>query len=83
MSPTRGKFRALLRLSEAARRAGVTPAQLHYYLMVGLMEPTRVSAGHQRWFDGEALKRISLIRLLNDSGYPLREIRDIFLHGQR
>ena len=72
----------LLRLGPAARRAGVTPQQLQYYIMVGLVEPSELSTGHQRLFDPRAIKKIRMISLLNQSGYPLREIRDIFLRGK-
>lgn len=66
------------RLSEAAARAGVTVAQLEYYLMCGLVEPSGRSAGEQRLFDDEAVRRVRVVRLLNASGYPLRAIREIF-----
>lgn len=66
------------RLSEAAARARITPAQLEYYVMCGLVEPTGRSAGGHRLFDDEALRRIRVVRLLNASGYPLREIRETF-----
>ena len=72
----------MVRLSAAARQAGVTPQQLQYYLMVGLMKPTTQSRGGQRLFDHRAVRRIGMIRLLNESGYPLREIRDIFIAGR-
>ncbi len=74
---------AYLRMTEAARAAGVSKQSLQYYLMLGLLEPARrTDAGHQL-FDAESVKRIRLIRQMNDSGYPLREIRDIFLQKHR
>ena len=69
----------LLRLSNAAKAAGVTPAQLQYYLMVGVARPTKISPGNQRLFDRRAVQRIAMIQLLNESGYSLRDIREIFL----
>lgn len=72
----------MLRLSDAAQAAGVTPAQLQYYLMVGVVSPTQMSAGHQRLFDSRAVQRIAVIKLLNDSGYSLRDIREIFIQNQ-
>ena len=50
--------------------------------MVGLLEPTEVTPGGRRLFDEKAIKRIKLIRKLNDSGYPLRAIRELFLEGR-
>lgn len=68
-----------MRLGEAARAADVSTAQLEYYMMVGLVRPTCMSDGHQRLFDRHAVRRIQLIHLLNNGGYPLREIRAIFV----
>jgi MerR family Zn(II)-responsive transcriptional regulator of zntA len=72
----------LLRIAEAAKEAGVTKQSLQYYLMVGLIEPTRRSASRQQLFDDKAIERIRLVKKLNDSGYPLREIREIFLRNK-
>ena len=69
----------LMRIGDAAEAAGVSRSSLQYYLMVGLIEPTERGAGGQQFFDAEAVKRIQLVRELNESGYPLREIREIFL----
>jgi DNA-binding transcriptional MerR regulator len=69
----------LVRLAEAARRAGVSKQSLQYYLLVGLVEASARSAGGQQLFDEKTIDRVRLIKRLNDSGYPLREIRDIFL----
>ena len=69
----------LLRISQAAKEAGVSKQSLQYYLLVGLIEPTTRSNGGQQLFDQKAIERIHLVKRLNASGYPLREIRDIFL----
>ena len=50
--------------------------------MVGLVEPTVRGAGRQQFFDEKAIERIRLVKTLNESGYPLREIREIFLRGK-
>jgi len=50
--------------------------------MVGLLEPTEVSATGRRLFDQQAIERIRLIKRLNDSGYPLRAIRELFMEGR-
>ncbi len=50
--------------------------------MVGLLEPTEVTPTGRRMFDEKDIKRIKLIKRLNDSGYPLRAIRELFLEGR-
>jgi DNA-binding transcriptional MerR regulator len=62
--------------------AGVSRQSLQYYLMVGLLKPTVVTATGRRKFDKTAVERIKLIKKLNSSGYPLREIRELFLEGR-
>jgi DNA-binding transcriptional MerR regulator len=50
--------------------------------MVGLLEPTEVSRTGRRLFDQKSIERIKLVKKLNDNGYPLRAIREIFLEGR-
>ena len=69
-------------IGQAAEKAGISRQSLQYYLMVGLLEPTEVTAGGHRLFDEKAIERIRLIKKLNDSGYPLRAIRELFMEGR-
>ncbi len=50
--------------------------------MVGLLEPTMVTPTARRMFDEKTIERVRLIKKLNDSGYPLRAIRELFLEGR-
>lgn len=72
----------LLRIGRAAEKAGVSKQSIQYYLMVGLVGPTEKTESGQQLFDEKTIERIKLIKRLNDSGYPLREIRDIFLQDK-
>ncbi len=74
---------SLVRISEAAELAGVSKQSLQYYLLVGLIEPTKRSDSGQQLFGGEVIERVKLIKKLNDTGYPLREIREIFLQRDK
>jgi len=67
---------------QAAEKAGVSRQSLQYYLMIGLLEPTKVTPTGRRLFDRKAIEQIRLVRKLNDSGYPLRAIRDLFMEGR-
>lgn len=66
-------------IGKTAELAGVSRQSVQYYLMVGLLEPTETTATGRRLFGPKAIERIRLIRQLNDSGYPLRAIRELFL----
>lgn len=50
--------------------------------MIGVLEPTRLSPSGRRLFDAKAVERIRLVRKLNESGYPLRAIRELFMQGR-
>jgi len=72
----------LMPIGAAAKKAGISRQSLQYYLMVGLLEPTKVTSSGRRLFDEKSIERIKLIKKLNDSGYPLRAIRELFLEGR-
>jgi len=72
----------LLRISAAARAAGVSRQTIEYYVMIGLVAPVRVPGRPGRFFDGPLVRRIRLIRRLNRSGYSLGEIRRTYLRGE-
>jgi DNA-binding transcriptional MerR regulator len=72
----------LVSIGEAAKKAGVSKQSLQYYLMIGLLEPSQVSPTGRRLFDAKAVGRVVLIKRLNDSGYPLRAIRELFMEGR-
>ena len=69
-------------IGAAAKKAGISRQSLQYYLMVGLLEPTKVTPTGRRMFNEKSVKRIKLIKKLSDSGYPLRAIRELFLEGR-
>ena len=71
----------LVPIGKAAKKAGISRQSLQYYLMLGLLEATEVTATGRRLFDLKAIATIKLIKKLNDTGYPLRAIRDLFLEG--
>jgi DNA-binding transcriptional MerR regulator len=69
----------LMRISEAAKVAGVRAQTVEYYIMLGLIVPLRAEGGRGRRFDSRLVSRIRLIRRLNQSGYTLQSIRETYL----
>jgi MerR family redox-sensitive transcriptional activator SoxR len=63
-----------LTVGEAARRSGVAVSTLHFYEAKGLISGDR-SAGNQRRYRREVLRRIAVIRVAQRAGIPLAEIR--------
>lgn len=68
-----------MRISQAARAAGVSKQTIEYYILLGLISPIRRPGRRGRLFDAKLVRRIRLIRSLNQSGYTLRAIRETYL----
>lgn len=68
-----------LRISKAARQAGVSKQTIEYYILVGLIKPIRPKDGRARFFDDKLVRRIKLIKELNSTGYTLLDIRELYL----
>lgn len=73
----------LLAIGPAAKLAGVSRQSMQYYLMVGLIAPTHTKDSGRRLFDVKTIEKVKLIKNLNQSGYPLRAIRDLFMEKNR
>ena len=71
----------LISIGTAAKQAGVSRQSLQYYIMIGLIEPAKITATNRRLFGRENVEQIRLIKKLNESGYPLRAIKELFLEG--
>lgn len=69
----------LLRISAAAAAAGVPTQTVEYYILIGLIRPIRRENAPGRYFNRRLVRRIRLIRELNQSGYTLRAIRETYL----
>jgi len=76
-----GQKHKLVQIGAAAKKAGISRQSLQYYLMIGLLQPTEVTPTGRRLFDERSVERIKLIKKLNESGYPLRAIRELFIEG--
>ena len=69
----------LMRIGQAAKVASVSTQTIEYYILLGLIDPITPPGKRSRFFDDDLVKRIRLIRELNDTGYTLREIRTTWL----
>lgn len=64
-----------LTIGEVAHRAGVTTSTLRFYEQEGLVHATR-TAGNQRRYEREVLRRVAFVRIAQRVGVPLQEIRE-------
>jgi DNA-binding transcriptional MerR regulator len=73
---------ALLGIGELARRTGTTDATLRYYERLGLLPAAERINGRRR-YDASSAEHVALVRLCQDAGFTLREIRDFLRHKNR
>ncbi|MGK5679793.1 redox-sensitive transcriptional activator SoxR [Actinoplanes sp. URMC 104] len=63
-----------LTIGDLSARSGVAPSALRYYEREGLIRSTRTS-GNQRRYDRAELRRVAFIRIAQQVGVSLEEIR--------
>ena len=73
---------ALLLIGDLSRRTGLATSALRYYERVGLLAPDGRANG-RRFYGPAATERIALIRLCQDAGFTLAEIRAVVAAGSR
>lgn len=64
-----------LTVGQVAARSGVAVSALHFYEAEGLIHSER-TAGNQRRFPREVLRRVAFIRASQAVGIPLRKVKD-------
>ena len=67
-------FKALT-VGEVAERSGVAVSALHFYEKKGLIQSSR-SAGNQRRYHRDVLRRVAVIKVAQRIGIPLVEIAE-------
>jgi DNA-binding transcriptional MerR regulator len=66
-----------MQISEAGKRAGVSPPTIRYYEAIGLLpKPARSSAGYRRYTD-DTVEELQFIRKAQAIGFSLEEIGKI------
>lgn len=66
-------------VGQVAERAGVAVSALHFYEAKGLIQSQR-TAGNQRRYGVDVLRRVSIIRIAQELGISLAEIGLAFAH---
>ncbi|ARR11790.1 redox-sensitive transcriptional activator SoxR [Xanthomonas citri] len=66
-----------LSVGEVAKRSGVAVSALHFYERKGLISSLR-TAGNQRRYARDVLRRIAVIRVAQRLGVPLQQVLDAF-----
>ncbi len=66
-----------LAVGELARRSGVRVSAIHFYERKGLIASVR-TAGNQRRYERDTLRRVAIIRMAQQVGIPLAEVVHLF-----
>ena len=74
--------RPALLIGDLSRRTGLATSALRYYERIGLLAPDGRANG-RRYYGPESAERIALIRLCQDAGFTLAEIRAVVAAGSR
>jgi MerR family redox-sensitive transcriptional activator SoxR len=65
---------ATLSIGDIAARTGLAVSAIRYYEDEGLIRPFR-NAGNQRRFDRADIRRLSFVKIAQELGFPLAQIR--------
>jgi hypothetical protein len=68
---------------EVIKRSGISRQVLYQYTAMGLVEEAQRTKHGHRLYDEEVFQRLHIIRELNASGYPLKDIKEIFFSDKK
>jgi MerR family redox-sensitive transcriptional activator SoxR len=75
--PQQMRLAVELGVGDVARRSGLAVSALHFYEAEGLIRSHR-TAGNQRRYAREVLRRVAIIKVAQRAGIPLKTIREAF-----
>lgn len=73
---------SLVKIGELVRQSGFSRHTIYTYLTMGLIKPSQTTAAGHNLFSKDVIKRLELIHNLNESGYTLRDLREIFFKNR-
>ncbi len=68
-----------LTVGQVAERSGFAVSALHFYERKGLIRSHR-TAGNQRRYDRDVLRRLAIVRMGTELGVPLTEVAEALSH---
>lgn len=72
-----------MKTSEVLAKSGVTRQMLYLYTTMGLVEPVEKTAAGHGLFDATVLAHLKIIRDALETGYSLRDVKEIFFERSR
>lgn len=64
----------MISIGELAKKANVSNRTVRYYEELGLIVPKNRGSNRYRYYDDTHIERLQLIKMLQDSGFALKEI---------
>ncbi|MGH2494762.1 MAG: MerR family transcriptional regulator [Ktedonobacteraceae bacterium] len=65
------------RVGEAAKQVGVRVSALHFWEQQGLLHPVREQSSRYRLYDEHQMRRLRVVVLLREAGYPFNVIQSV------
>ncbi|HEY4384107.1 MAG TPA: MerR family transcriptional regulator [Ktedonobacteraceae bacterium] len=65
------------RVGEAAKQVGVRVSALHFWEQQGLLHPVREQHSRYRLYDEDQMRRLRVVVLLREAGYPFHVIQSV------
>jgi DNA-binding transcriptional MerR regulator len=72
----------LLKTSDVIERSGITRQMLYLYTTMGLVDPEETTAAGHKLFGEDVLSKLKIIRDALETGYSLRDIKEVFFEGR-
>jgi DNA-binding transcriptional MerR regulator len=66
-----------LRVGEAAKQVGARVSAVHFWEQQGLLHPVREQHSRYRLYDEHQMRRLRVVALLRDAGYPFNVIQSV------
>ena len=73
----------LYKTGEVLKEAGITREVFYRYLTMGLVRPAASSPGGHNLFNDTIFTHLRIIQDLKNSGFTLRDIKDIYFRDER
>jgi DNA-binding transcriptional MerR regulator len=79
MKKTEVQKEELLGTHELSRKAGLSMQVVYQYILLGIIKPQKRLPNGRLLFPESSVRLLKFLHKLNRSGYPLQEIKEIFI----
>jgi DNA-binding transcriptional MerR regulator len=73
----------LMKTREVLARSGITRPMLYLYQTMGLIDAVKTTPAGHRLYGEDVLRKLKIVRAAVETGYSLRDVREIFFVPSR